>query len=349
MDHCLVTGAAGLLGRYLVKGLLERGARVRALVRKTPLRFEHENLECFQGDVTDHPRMSAACEGIDTVFHTAAVIALLGGWSATRKYRDAAWAVNVDGTANLLAASRTQGVERFVYTSSVDVCLDGKPNVEMDQRTPYARHPRSVYAQTKIAAEKLVLEANGKDGLFTCAIRADGIYAPEPNAILDSIVKQAARGGLKAAIGSPDTLQDNSYVDNLVHGEILAAEHLGPEGTASGKAYFINDYSPQNTFEFMRPIIEGLGVPFPQRRIPRALLLPVVTLWEHLHFLLGAPPPPVERHAIDKITISHYGSIADARRDLGYEPVKPYPQAIAECLPYCKELFAARSARSRRG
>jgi len=46
----------------------------------------------------------------------------------------------------------------------------------------------------------------------------------------------------------------------------------------------------------------------------KALLLPVVTLWEHLHFLLGAPPPPVERHAIDKITISHYGSIADARR-----------------------------------
>jgi 3beta-hydroxy-Delta5-steroid dehydrogenase / steroid Delta-isomerase len=347
MNHCLVTGAAGLLGRNLVRALLDRGVRVRALVRNTPLGFEHENLDCFRGDVTDRSRMIAACEGIDTVFHTAALIALLGGRSATREYCAAAEEINVDGTANLLAASRQQGVQRFVYTSSVDVCLDGKPNVEMNQHTPYARNPKSVYARTKITAEKLVLAANGKDGLYTCAIRSDGIYAPEANAILDSVVKQAARGAFKAAIGSADTLQDNSYIDNLVHGELLAAEHLGPDGAASGKAYFISDYAPQNTFEFLRPIIEGLGIPFPKRRIPRALIAPLLTLWEHAHFLLGVRPPPLAPHELDKVTISHYGSIEDARRDLGYAPIKTYEQAIAECLPYCRERFAAFSRKRR--
>jgi 3beta-hydroxy-Delta5-steroid dehydrogenase / steroid Delta-isomerase len=348
MNQCLVTGAAGLLGKNLVRALLARGARVRALVRNTPLGFEEENIECFRGDVTDRSRMIAACAGIDTIFHAAALIALLGGRSATREYRAAAEAINVDGTANLLEASRQQGVQRFVYTSSVDVCLDGKANVEMNQHTPYARHPKSVYAQTKIAAEKLVLAANGKDGLYTCAIRSDGIYAPEPNAILDSVVKQAARGAFKAAIGSADTLQDNSYIDNLVHGELLAAEHLGPDGTASGKAYFISDYAPQNTFEFMRPIIEGLGIPFPKRRIPRAFIAPVLTLWEHAHFLFGVRPPPLAPHELDKVTVSHYGSIEDARRDLGYVPIKTYEQAIAECLPYCQRRFAEFSRRRQR-
>lgn len=340
VQHSLVTGAAGLLGRHLVSALLDRGVRVRALVRRTPLSLTHAQLECVAGDVTDAPRLVAACEGIDTVFHTAAVIPLLGGRSATRAYTEPAWTINVGGTENLLAASRACGVQRFVYTSSVDVCFDGTPNVEMNQQTPYARRPKSVYAQTKIAAEQLVLAANGTGGLFTCAVRADGIYAPEPNAIFDAVVAQAARGMFKAAIGSPDTRQDNSYVDNLVHGELLAAEHLGPKGSASGKAYFITDNAPQNTFEFLRPILDALGVPFPTRRIPRAAIAPILMLWEHLHFRLGIPPPPLTPHELDKVAVSHYGSIADATRDLGYEPIKPYAQAIAECVPYCRTRFA---------
>lgn len=66
-----------------------------------------------------------------------------------------------------------------------------------------------------------------------------------------------ANGGGLAIAGvsvnaTPDTLQDNSYIDNLVHGELLAAGRLGPDDTASGKAYFLTDYAPQNTFAFFR-------------------------------------------------------------------------------------------------
>jgi len=349
MKHCLVTGAAGLLGRNLVKTLLARGVRVRALVRNTPLGLTHERLEHFQGTLTDPERMIAACEGVDTVFHTAVVIALLGGRSVTQAYVAPAWQVNVGGTQHLLAASHRQGVERFVYTSSVDVCLDGRPNIEMDQRTPYALTPKSVYAQTKIAAEKLVLAANGQNGLYTCSIRADGIYGPEPNLIFDALLAAAARGVLKVGIGSATVLQDNSYVENLVHGELLAAQHLGPNGTACGKAYFINDYAPQNMFAFVRPILEGLGLSCPKYYIPRWVIAPFLTVWEHLHFRLGIPAPLLSPHELDKVTISHYGSIEDAQRDLGYTPVKPYAQAIAECLPYCRARFQALQQQRRRG
>ena len=135
-----------------------------------------------------------------------------------------------------------------------------------------------------------------------------------------------------------------------MHGEILAAEHLGPGGTASGRAYFIADYAPQNTFEFFRPLIEGLGMRFPEKRIPRGVLVPVLAVWQHLHFRWGVAEPLFSPHALDKITVSHYGSMRDAERDLGYKPVKSYEQAIAECLPYCtrrvEELRSARAARA---
>lgn len=346
LGYCLVTGAAGLVGRNLTRTLLDRGCRVRALVHRTPLALEHQNLECLSGNVRDSRGMLKSCEGVATVFHTAALLSFLGGSSVTEAYRKPAREINVIGTGNLLRACRERRVQRFVYTSSVDVCFEGKQVENMDQSTPYAKRPKSVYGETKIAAEKMVLAANGAGGVFTCAIRADGIYGPEENLLLDSIVKQAAAGRLTMAIGSADTLQDNSYIDNLIHGEILAAQHLGPDGSACGKAYFITDYTPQNTFEFFRPLIEGMGFAFPKRRIPAGWLRPVLTLWEHLHFRLGIPPPLVTPYELDKVTVTHYGSIRDAKRDLGYNPVKTYEQAMKECLPYCRDLLE--KIRSRR-
>jgi len=341
LGPCLVTGAAGFLGRNLVEALLDRGCRVRALVHSTPLRIEHERLECVRGDVCDRDAMGRACEAIETVVHTAARIGLLGGRAVTEEYRRPIHEVNVGGTENVLSACREHGVERLVYTSSVDVCLDGSPIENMNQQTPYASHPKSVYAETKIAAERRVLRANGEGGLLTCAIRADGIYGPDENLILDPLVRGLAAGRLKLAIGSAATLQDNSYIDNLVHGELLAARHLVPGGSACGKAYFITDYEPQNVFEFFRPLIEGLGFEVPERRIPRGLLHPILKLWELLHFRIGIAPPPITPHELDKISVTHYGSIEEAERELGYRPIKSVRQALQECLPYCEALVAA--------
>ncbi len=339
LGTCLVTGAAGFVGKNLVQTLLDRGCRVRALVHQTPLSIDHPNLQILSGKVEEPSTLLDACIDVKTAFHTAANIALLGGRSASHAYRQPVWKINVTGTENIIAACRERGVERLVYTSSVDVCFDGCPNPDMNQSTPYARKPASIYQETKIAAEARVLAANGEGKLRTCALRPDGIYGPEPNVILDTIVTQVALGRFKAGIGNPDTKQDNTYIDNLIHGEILAARHLGSNGRACGKAYFISDYAPQNTFEFLRPLIEGLGERVPTVRIPRGLVRPILLGWEHLHFRLGVNPPPITPHELDKVSVSHYGSIADAERDLGYKPVKTYEEAIAECLPYCRQVF----------
>ena len=87
---CLVTGAAGFLGRNLVRRLLDEGLQVRALVRKTPLNIADENLRRIRGDVSNLDDVAQACEGVDTVFHTASLISVLGGLTVRKSYRDEA-------------------------------------------------------------------------------------------------------------------------------------------------------------------------------------------------------------------------------------------------------------------
>ena len=340
LGRCLVTGAAGFLGRNLVKSLLQQGCRVSALVNRTPLDFEHPELTIVRGDVADAADMERACRGIDTVFHTAATIALLGGRFASTKYRQDAWRVNVEGTQNVIDACQSQGVQRLIYTSSVDVTFDGKALPRMDENMPYAQRPKSVYAFTKIEAERRVLAANREHGLLTCAIRPDGIYGAEPNEMIDRFHGQVAAGRLKARIGRPDTLQDNSEVTSLVHGEILAALHLVPGGIACGQAYFIGDGEPMNSFEFFRPLIEGLGHPFPTQVISAGFLRPIVTVWEALHFMINFPRPMLSPHELDKVTVTHYASYDKAHRELGYEPLMTTAQAMEKCLAYCKSKEA---------
>ena len=107
---CLVTGAAGYTGSHLVKALLEEGYAVRALIRSTPLKLEHKNLEQFSGDICDAQQMLQACEGVESVFHTAAMIATLGGTAVSKVYEDSARAVHVHGTVNIIDACQAMDV-----------------------------------------------------------------------------------------------------------------------------------------------------------------------------------------------------------------------------------------------
>ena len=348
IDHlgtCLVTGAAGFLGSHLVRGLLEEDHRVRAVIRNTPLELEHPNLEIIRGEVEDAERMMDACDGIDTVFHTAAQLALLGGSAASESYRRSAYASNVGGVENLIHACQVQGVGRFVHTSSIDVCFNSEVNIEMDEHTAYATNMSCLYTETKIEGEKRVLAANGKGGLLSTSLRPDGIYGPGNNLMLDEMFEQVTKGRLVATIGFPGALHDHVYIDNLVHAEILAARHLVPGSPVCGKAYFVADNHPLPLFEFMRPLIEGIGYRIPKLNIPYRPVLGFLRLWQYLHFRFGLPAPFFSPHEIRKLAISHRASNEAAERDFDYQPVVKPDDAMALCLThYQKRLATVRAA-----
>ncbi len=335
----LITGGSGFVGCNFVKTLLEKGHKVKSFdLAPSPLPA-HESLEVIQGNICDYDTVLKACEGVDTIFHTAALIDLNGGKSVTEEYRNRSFSVNVGGTENMLKAGRAQGVKRLVYTASNSVVIGGQPISGGDETLPYTTRFNDLYTETKVKAEQMVLAQNGEGGLLTCSIRPSGIWGTGDQTMFRRLFDEVIAGRVKALVGSKRVKLDNSYVHNLIHGQILAAQHLVKGGTAPGQAYFINDHDPVNMFEFSKPVLEACGVPYPRFRVPGGLVKFVMIIWERLHFSLGFPEPPLPPLAVERISIDNYFSIAKAQRDLGYEPLYTTAQAMERCLPYYRKMY----------
>ncbi len=337
LGRCMVTGGAGFLGTRLVQSLLDQGIEVVVLDR-VESSIQHKNLIPVVADLADKEALLEACEGVDCVFHTASIIELAGGFGVTKAYKELSYKVNVQGTQDLLDAAKKAGVKRFLYTSSNSVCFDSKPITMMDSDTPYAKNLIDMYTETKIAAEKIVLAQNGKDGMQTGAIRPCGIYGPGSNIMLDSFVEELAAGKVVVTLGNLNATHENTFVDNLVHGHVLAAERLVEGNRCCGRGYFITDHEPQNYFEFFRPLIEGLGYDFPKVSLPVGLMVKFLSLWQILHFRLGFPKPTLLPMQVIKITVTHLSDTNEPYQDLDYKPLYTVKEAMEICLPYCQEL-----------
>ncbi len=360
LGRVMVTGGSGFVGCNLVAELLDRGHWVRSFDRVPSPLADHPRLETVVGDICDRESVAAAVDGVDTIFHTAALIELMGGRSVTDEYRRRGFDVNVGGTENLVHAAQKAGVRRFVYTSSNSVVIGGKAISGGDETLPYTDRFADLYTETKVAAEKFVLSQNGVGGLLTCAIRPSGIWGPGDQTMFRKVFERVVSGQVKVLIGSRHARLDNSYVHNLVRGFVLAAEHLVGGGTAPGQAYFINDDDPVNMFEFALPVVEAYfindddpvnmfefalpvveacGEHWPRLRISGRLIHAVMTVWQRLHFRFGLAQPPLEPLAVERLYLDNYFSVAKARRELGYEPLYTTDKAMRHCLPYYVELF----------
>jgi 3beta-hydroxy-delta5-steroid dehydrogenase/steroid delta-isomerase len=352
LGRVLVTGGSGFVGANLVTELLDRGHEVRSFDRAPSPLTEHPRLHVLEGDICDPETVAAAVDGIDTIIHTAAIIDLMGGTSVTEEYRQRSFAVNVTGTENLVQAAQAAGVKRFVYTASNSVVMGGKRIAGGDETLPYTERFNDLYTETKVVAERFVLSQNapqegGGSGMLTCSIRPSGIWGRGDQTMFRKVFESVLAGHVKVLVGSKRVKLDNSYVHNLIHGFILAAEHLVPGGTAPGQAYFINDGEPINMFEFSRPVVEACGQPWPKFRVPGRLVWFVMTVWQWFHFRFGLPKPLLEPLSVERLYLDNYFSIAKAQRDLGYQPLFTTEQAMAECLPYYVDLFHQMKAQAK--
>jgi hypothetical protein len=127
---------------------------------------------------------------------------------------------------------------------------------------------------------------------------------------------------------------------NLVDGQIEAARHLVPGSPLAGQAYFITDGRPINYFEFFRPLVIGVGLAHPKRRVPAGLVHACITAWEWAHAKLGAPAPPLRSLEVRKVAISHYNRIDRARRDFGWAPKLSQAEVFPDCLAYVRRLMS---------
>ena len=180
----LVTGGGGFLGGAIVRLLVARGDSVQSLARGAYSWQKALGVETFVGDLADPGVVARAAEGCDVVFHVAAKA---GIWGPVADYQRA----NVEGTRNVVAACRSRGVGRLVYTSSPSVVFNGQDMENIDESAPYPTHHDAAYPATKAEAERLALAANDAD-LAVVALRPHLIWGPGDNPLVPRIL---ARGG----------------------------------------------------------------------------------------------------------------------------------------------------------
>lgn len=311
--NCLVTGAAGFLGLYLVEQLVARGDRVRALCRRPSAELDALGVETVLADLRDAEATIAACAGSEVVFHVAGVAGIWGPWEHF-------FAINTLGTRHVIEGCRRHGVARLIYTSSPSVTFDGRDQFGVDESAPYPKRWLCHYPHTKALAEQEVLAANEPGRLLTCSLRPHLIWGPRDRQLVPRLWQRARAGQLRR-VGDGRNLVDMIYVENAAAAHLQAADRLHEGSPVAGRAYFISQGEPVNCWQWIDELLAIAGLPPVKGSIPTRVAWSIGALLEAAYRLTGTQTEPrMTRFLAAQLGRSHYFSIDRARRDFGYEP-----------------------------
>ncbi len=265
MAKYLVTGAAGFIGRSIAAALLKRGDSVRGidnfLSGKRSNLAGLEDMEFVEGDLTDPRQCGRACEGIEIVFHEAALA------SVPRSVADPAGTnLNcVTASLNLLIAARAAGVRRVVYAGSSSAYGDTPTLPKREDMLP---DPISPYAVAKLAAEQYMRAFTRVYGLETVVLRYFNVFGPfqDPTShysgVLAIFCRRMLAGEQPTIYGDGEQSRDFTYIDNIVHANLMAAEASAEKvsgemmNVATGSRCTLNE-----TFRILRELTGYKGEP----------------------------------------------------------------------------------------
>jgi 2-alkyl-3-oxoalkanoate reductase len=320
----LVTGASGFIGNRIALALVERGDGVRGLVRD-PGRADmlrERGVALAQGDMTDPAALRRAVEGVECVYHTAAMV---GDWPDRAQARE----VNVEGTRRLLQACVDARVRRIVHLSSCAV-YGNRHHRGTDESTAFRYG--DTYTDAKIDSERAVLSFTGRGGLETVRLRPGFVYGPGDRMLIPKLL-DALTTGKFAYIGNGGKEMNCVYIDDVARIALLA----GAKKEASGQAYNVTDGSRTSLRDFITFIVERLKLPAPTRRVPPPLAIMGCYVSEYLGRLLGVKKAPLLN--ISRLRFLYYNqfySIDKARRELGYAPAFGYREGLPPTFEWAK-------------
>lgn len=232
IKHALVTGADGFIGSHLVDLLLSKGIKVRALSQYNSFNNwgwlegkQDPNLEIVCGDVRDAAYCRHIAEGVDTIFHLAALIAIPYSYVAPESYVD----TNIKGTMNMCQAAKDLGIGRLIVTSTSEVYGTAQ-YVPIDEKHP--RQPQSPYSATKIGADAIAKSFYNAFGLPVVIARPFNTYGPRQSAraIIPTIISQIANGAREIKVGDLTPTRDFNFVEDTCRGFYALATVEGIEG-----------------------------------------------------------------------------------------------------------------------
>ena len=328
VNKILVTGGTGLVGFQIVAALRRRGADIRCLVR-SPEKAQSilGDVEIVQGDLLDADSIREATRGCSSIYHAAG---LPEQWLSDRSIYQR---LNVEGTRRMIAAALEHGVEKFVFTSTVDVFV-GEADKDFDESIIDPDPKGTAYERSKQQADRLVAEALER-GLPAVFIHPSAVYGPGPATsrglnhffadLRDGKIPLLLPGGLPVVYG-PD----------VGEGHVLAAEQA-----EAGSRFILSD-AYLSLADMAHGVAEVVGL----KKTP-----PVLPLWvgkmvsevgERISKLTHKPPliPRGQLHLLQ------WGAIPVAERakeELGWR-MTPFAEGVRETMEFL-ERDAAPPAR----
>ena len=256
----LITGATGAVGPVVVQAFHDAGYAVRTLSLDTPpVGIWPDGVDAVIGDVTDVSDVRAVMDGVDAVIHMAALLHII---HVSPEIREKYQKINVGGTSNVVNAAVEAGVKRIVLFSTIAVYGPSGGQILTEDSTPC---PDTLYAQTKLAAEQIVLNASGADGQpLGTVLRFAAIYGSRIKGNYERLTHALANHRF-IPIGNGLNRRTLIYDKDVGRAVVQAVFH--PE--AAGRLFNVTDGSFHTLNAIIEAICSGLG-----RRSPR-LSLPV--------------------------------------------------------------------------
>lgn len=227
-DKVLVTGGAGFIGSNLAEELIRQGAQVTIIDDLTTgfrenLDEINGDFDFIEGDINDDSALSKAIEGVEVVFHQAALPSVPRSVDDPRETHR----VCLDGTFNLLVKSKTSGVKRFVYAASSSAYGDQPVLPKVETMRP---DPLSPYAVAKLAGEYYCRAFHNVYGLETISLRYFNVFGPRQNpasmysGVISRFIDALLTGKPAVIYGDGEQSRDFTYIDNVVDANLKAAE-----------------------------------------------------------------------------------------------------------------------------
>lgn len=316
----LVTGATGHIGNVLVRKLIERGEKVRALVLPAESRLPLAGLEVetVEGDVLDTRSLHRAMHQVRGIFHLAGVISIMPG--ANELVRQ----VNVEGTKNILRVAQEVRVGKFIYTSSIHAIKRVEAGI-IDESLPYdPGNPYGEYDRAKAQATLAVQQAAqaGLEAVIACPTGVIGPYDYR-GSLMGDVIREAA-------CSHPTLYVDGAYdfvdVRDVADGLIAAAE----DGR-QGESYILSGHKISVRY-LLETVREITGRHFFQMKVPFDLAK-FAAMFTPLYYSHAKITPRFTPYSLEVLRSNANISHAKASRELGYKP-RPLYESIRDSVKW---------------
>ena len=306
----LVTGATGAVGPRVVEAFNAIGQSIRTLsLDLSQPGSLPAGVEVRIGDVTDRLAVQSAMQGSKVVIHLAALLHVVNPPPALREKYER---TNVGGTANVVEAAVQAGVERVVLFSTIAVYGDSSRQILTEDTPP---RPDTFYAQTKLAAERIVLDARRRDGgPLGTVLRLGAVYGGRIKGNYRRLLQSLARGRF-IPIGDGRNRRTLIYDRDLARAAVLAVQHP----VAAGKIYNVSDGQFHTLNDIIGTMCEALGRTPPRISLPIGPVRWIVGILEDAGRMIGYQSP-IGRATINKYTEDIAVSSQLIQAELGFKP-----------------------------